>query len=122
MNRVFLSGRLTADVELKTSSSGKSYGRFSLAVDRFGKDAGADFINCTAFGRTAEVISQYTRKGDKLVASGRIQTGSYEREGRKVSTVDVVVDEVELPPKRKEEPTKADDEFMPVSDDVDLPF
>lgn len=122
MNRVCLSGRLTADVELKTSSSGKSYSRFSLAVDRLGKDAGADFINCTAFGRTAEVISQYTRKGDKIVVSGRIQTGSYERDGRKVGTFDVVVDEVELPPKRKEETKKADDEFMPVSDDVDLPF
>lgn len=121
MNRVFLSGRLTADAELKTATSGKSYSRFSLAVDRFGKDAGADFINCTAFGRTAEIISQYTHKGDKLVAAGRIQTGSYERDGRKAYTFDVVVDEVELPPKRKEEP-KQDDGFMPVPDDVDLPF
>ena len=78
MNNVSLVGRLTRDPEIKTTNSGSSYARFSIAVDRRGKDAGTDFINIVAFGKTSEFIERYFRKGQRIGINGRIQTGSYE--------------------------------------------
>lgn len=120
MNKVFLTGRVTKDIEVRNGAN-SAFARFSLAVDRRGKDAGTDFINCTAFARTAEILGQYVKKGDKLTVQGRLQSGSYEKDGVKRTTLDIIVEEMELPPKRQEtEP--ATDNFMPVPDDVDLPF
>ena len=76
MNLVVLKGRLTKDVELKSASNGTSFGKFGLAVKRdFAKDGqtNVDFFNCTAFGKTADVIAQYVHKGDGLCVKGRIQ-------------------------------------------------
>jgi single-strand DNA-binding protein len=97
MNRVVLVGRLTKDPELRTTSSGLSQTRFTLAVNR--RSAGengqreADFISCVAWRGTAEAIAKYLKKGRELAVEGRIQTGSYDaQDGTKRYTTDVVVD------------------------------
>ena len=102
MNLVVLNGRLTRDPELKFGQSGKAYSRFSIAVDRpFQSNADknsqtADFINCVAFGKTAEFIGEYFRKGRKILLNGKLQMSQYESEGKKVTTYVVVVDSVEF--------------------------
>jgi len=97
MNRVVLVGRLTKDPELRTTTSGISQTRFTLAVNR--RTAGADgqreadFINCVAWRGTAEAIAKYLKKGRELAVEGRLQTGSYDaQDGTKRYTTDVVVD------------------------------
>lgn len=96
MNVVILTGRLTRDPELKFGQSGKAYSRFSLAVDRpFSRDE-VDFINCVAFGKTAELIGEYLRKGRKAGVTGRLQMNRYEVNGEKRTSYDVIVDMVEF--------------------------
>lgn len=98
MNRVILIGRLTKDPEIRQGDT--TYGRFSLAVDR--RREGVDFINCVAFGRTADFIGKYFHKGQKMALTGRIQTGSYtNRDGKRITTTDVIADEVEFVEKRE---------------------
>lgn len=102
MNKVILMGRLTRDPDVRYSSGDGStaVARYILAVDRrFHRDgdATADFIGCVAFGRQAEFAEKYLRQGTKIAITGRIQTGSYtNREGQKVYTTDVVVEEQEF--------------------------
>ena len=103
MNKVILMGRLTRDPDVRYSAgeSGTSVARYTLAVDRrFNKrdgEATADFISCVAFGRSAEFAEKYFHQGLKVVVTGRIQTGSYtNREGQKVYTTEVVVEEQEF--------------------------
>ncbi|WP_297406788.1 single-stranded DNA-binding protein [uncultured Cetobacterium sp.] len=96
MNLVVLIGRLTRDPELKFGQSGKAYSRFSLAVDRPMKKGEADFINCVAFGKTAELIGEYLRKGRKVAINGRLQMNRYEVNGEKRTSYDVVVDSMEF--------------------------
>ena len=136
MNKVSLVGRLTRDPEVRYSQGQNStaVARFTLAVDRRFKregEANADFINCIAFGKTAEFIEKYFFKGMRLGGSGRIQTGSYtKQDGTKVYTTDVVLDEVEFVESKSQsqgaQPQSADsDGFMSITDGVDdvgLPF
>lgn len=96
MNIVTLIGRVTRDIELKYAQSGNAHCKFSLAVNRMKKDDPADFINCVAFGKTAEVVAEYVKKGHRLAVNGRIQTGSYEKDGNKVFTTDIMVSNVEF--------------------------
>ena len=102
MNKVILMGRLTRDPEVRYSAgeNALAIARYTLAVDRrFRRDgeATADFINCVSFGRTAEFAEKYFRQGLKIIVSGRIQTGSYtNRDGQKVYTTEVVVEEQEF--------------------------
>ena len=104
MNKVVLIGRLARDPEVRYSQNDTSMAiaRFSLAVDRRrsanNQDGqSADFISCVAFGRTAEFIEKYFTKGRRIGVYGHIQTGSYtNKEGAKVYTTDVVVDEAEF--------------------------
>ena len=102
MNKVILMGRLTRDPEVRYSAGENSMAiaRYTIAVDRrFKRDgeATADFIGCVAFGRQAEFAEKYFRQGIRIVVSGRIQTGSYtNRDGNKVYTTDVVVEEQEF--------------------------
>lgn len=100
MNKVQLVGRLTKDVELKTTSNQIAYCNFTLAVDRRFKDANGerqtDFINCVAWRQTAEFIGKYFRKGNRIGVCGSIQTRSYEKDGQKVFVTEVLVEEVEF--------------------------
>ena len=105
MNRVILMGRLTRDPEVRYSSGERSMAiaRYTLAVDRRGRrnqgndQQTADFIPCVAFDRAGEVAEKYFRQGMRVLVSGRIQTGSYtNRDGQKVYTTEVVVDDQEF--------------------------
>lgn len=96
MNLVVLIGRLTRDPELKFGQSGKAYSRFSLAVDRPFSKGEADFINCVAFGKTAELIGEYLRKGRKVAINGRLQMNRYEMNGEKRTSYDVLVESMEF--------------------------
>ena len=100
MNQVIISGRLTKDIELKYTTSQMAVARFSLALDRGkdkdGNDKGADFPNCVAFGRTAENLEKFSGKGLRISIIGHLQTGSYDKDGQKVYTTDVIADRVEI--------------------------
>ena len=100
MNSVALIGRLTRDPEVRYSSGSQTaVAKFTLAVNRpFAKEGeqDADFIGITCFGKTAELVERYMSKGRQVGVTGRIQTGSYEKDGRKVYTTDVIADRVEF--------------------------
>lgn len=100
MNSVELIGRLTRDPELRKAASGTSIFKFTLAVNRRFKQPGqpdADFIFCTAFGKTADIMCQYLHKGSLIGVTGRIQTGSYDnQQGQRVYTTDVIIDNFEF--------------------------
>lgn len=126
MNNVTLMGRLTRDPELKYSQAGKAYCRFTVAVNRdFNKDE-ADFINCLAFGKTAETIAEWLGKGRRIALQGRIQTGNYEnKNGEKVNTFEVVADRFEFVDSARSETSK--NQSYSNNDDVlddndDFPF
>ena len=146
MNKVILMGRLTRDPEVRYTQGDNTsaVARFTLAVDRRFKRDGdqqtADFISCVAFGKTGEFIERYCHQGTKLVVEGRIQTGSYtNKDGQKVYTTDVVVEQVEFAESkaasanneggyqaaRPEPSSAAGDGFMNIPDGVEdegLPF
>ena len=129
INKVILGGRLTADVELKTTQSGKSVCSFSLAVNRrVSQEQQTDFINCTAWGKTAEFISKYFRKGSSLCIVGNIQVRNWQdQNGNKRYATEVIVDEALFVDGKNEVASaeKADEpNFVEVDpDDLDsLPF
>lgn len=98
LNKVELLGRICNEINLRyTQNSNTAVARFSLAVDRnYQKDKNnkeTDFINIVAFGKNAEFIQKYFQKGSQIVIVGRIQTGSYEKDNKKVYTFDVVAEE-----------------------------
>ncbi len=95
VNRVFLIGRLTKDVEVRTTTTGKNVGSFTLAVDKSTGD-GADFFDCVAWEKTADLLSQYTGKGSKIHVEGSLQQRSWDDKdsGAKRSKVEVVVRDV----------------------------
>lgn len=92
MNNVALIGRLTNDPDVRKTPEGKTIARYTLAVDRRGKDKGADFIRCVAFDNGADFADRYLNKGTKIAVSGSIHTDSYtNRENQKVYTTEVIV-------------------------------
>ena len=94
LNKVILGGRLTSEPELKTTPQGTSVATFGIAVNRRGKDAQADFINCQAWRQTAEFISKYFSKGSAICITGSIQTRTWEdKNGGKRYATEVNVDE-----------------------------
>ena len=132
MNKFNGIGRLTRDPDIRyanTPNVQTCVARYTLAIDRRGKDAGADFISCVAFGKSGEFVEKYLHKGMKIAVSGRIQTGSYTKEGQKFYTTDVIVEEhyfVESRNTAEPAPSAADaDGFMEIPDgvtDEGLPF
>ena len=145
MNKVILIGRLTRDPDVRYSQGTEpmAIARYTLAVDRRGRrdansDQTADFISCVAFGRNGEFAEKYLRQGTKIAVTGRIQTGSYtNKDGNKVYTTDVVVEEHEFVESKgandggshqaadRPEPSSASAEgFMSIPEGIenDLPF
>ena len=138
MNKVILMGRLTRDPEVRYTQgdNAMAIARYSLAVDRrFKRDGGpdADFINCVAFGKSGEFAEKYLKKGTKIAVVGRIQTGSYtNKDGQKVYTTDVVVEEQEFAESKnsgssdnnQSAPANKNTDFMSIPDGIDeeLPF
>lgn len=138
MNNVSLIGRLTADPELKTTPSGLSYVRCSLAVDRTfvrkSEERQADFINILAWRKTAEFICRYFGKGQRIALTGRIQTGSYtDKDGGKRYTFEVVAENVEFCEAKKDSgvvsvevdttpPESTNNGSVTLPNEEDLPF
>lgn len=138
MNKVILIGRLTRDPEVRYTQgdNAMAIARYSLAVDRRFKRDGepdADFINCVAFGKSGEFAEKYLKKGTKIAVIGRIQTGSYtNKDGQKVYTTDVVVEEQEFAESKnsgssdnnQSAPANKNTDFMSIPDSIDeeLPF
>lgn len=143
MNTIILIGRLTRDVETSTTQSGTTVARYTLAVDRRGKDAQTDFIPCVAFNKSAEFAQRWLRKGLKICVRGELQTGSYtDKDGNRRNTYNVVVAEhdfcekanaaqdappfapVNAPAPRSAQNNAAFDGFMAIPDGIqeELPF
>ena len=137
MNKVILMGRLTKDPEIRYSQGENTtcIARYTLAVDRKFKQEGqpnADFINCIAFGKLGEFAEKYLHEGVKIAVVGRIQTGSYtNKDGQKVYTTDVVVEEQEFCESKSQsnsqpQPAQSNDNsWMSIPDNLDdssLPF
>lgn len=149
MNKTILIGRLTRDPDVRYTKTSKgdnmAIARYNLAIGRKGKDAGTDYISCVAFGKQGEFAEKYLRQGIKVAITGHIQTGSYtNKDGQKVYTTDVVVEEHEFCESKNSEntqpaanvnpnndthtennqPSAPNDSFMDVPDDIlnDLPF
>ena len=144
MNKVILMGRLTRDPEVRYSQgeNATAVARYTLAVDRRynrnNDEQSADFINCVAFGRNGEFAEKYLRKGTKIAATGRIQTGSYtNKDGVRVYTTEVVIEEQEFAESKNNSSNNAGsssdstpsydsagDGFMNIPDGIDeeLPF
>lgn len=120
MNQVVLTGNLTRDPELKYSASGGAYTRFTIAVSREYKKDETDFISCTAFNKTAELIGEYTAKGSKLGVVGRLQQDTYEKDGKKQSKTGVIVDRVEFLSKIEKNRNKS--ETIEIDNDDEFPF
>ncbi len=129
MNRVIMCGRLTKDPEVRytTGDSPKAVAKFSLAVDRqFKKDgkSEADFFNAVAFGKTAEHLEKYWRKGMRMLLEGQLQNDHYkDRDGRTQYAEQIVVDRVEFVEKKEQPAAPANDGFIPAPDeDEGIPF
>ena len=137
MNKVILIGRLTRDPEIRYSQGATqtAIGSFSLAVDRRFKRDGepdADFFECTAFGKQAEFVERYLKKGTKMVVVGRLQNDNYtNKEGQKVYRTRIMVDELEFAESKatsgdngKPAPKTDSDGFMNIPEGIDeeLPF
>jgi single-strand DNA-binding protein len=135
MNKCILIGRLVKDPDIRYSQGQEpmAIARYTLAVDRAIKkdrEQTADFISCVAFGKNGEFAEKYLHKGTKIAIEGRIQTGSYEKDGHKVYTTDIVVEHHEFCESRNASGTSGNsapdaDGFVNVPDSVDdeaLPF
>lgn len=141
MNKAILMGRLTRDPEVRYSQtdSNMAIAKFSLAVDRRYKKQGdtvtADFFNCSAFGKQAEFVEKYLKKGIKVVVTGRIQNDNYtNKDGQKVYSVQIMVEELEFAESKSNDKSQEEDSkqmgepdadgFINISDGIDssLPF
>lgn len=124
MNLVILMGRLTRDPEVSSSTSGTTFARYSIAVDRKFKregEADADFFNCTSFGKQAEFVEKYLKKGTKIVVSGEIQNNNYtNKDGQKVYDVRIMVHDVEFA-ESKSSDSKTETKSKDVTDFLNIP-
>lgn len=120
MNKVVLIGRLTRDPELRYTSSNIPSARFSLAVDRpFQNQNGereTDFINIVVWRKQAENVSKYISKGSLVAVEGRIQTGSYEKDGQRIYTTDVVADNVQFLESKSQSQNRVQDDNLTPAD------
>lgn len=95
MNSVFLTGNCAGEMKLKATQTGLTICEFTIAQNR-GKEKAVNFFNCTAFGKTAEFLSQYAAKGSKLAISGELRQETWEKEGKTQSRVKIIIDRAEL--------------------------
>lgn len=132
MNKVILMGRLTRDPEIRypQDPEAAAVGRFSLAVDRRFKKDETDFFNCVCFGRQAEFVEKYLKKGIKMLITGRVENNNYtDRDGQKVYAVQIMVEEMEFAESKaannEQKPAPGvGDGFMNIPDGIEeeLPF
>lgn len=142
MNKAVIVGRLVRDPDVRALSDGKTVSKFTVAVDRRFKNKNgekeADFIQVVTFGKTAEFVAEYVKKGNMVSVAGKITTGSYEKEGRKIYTTEITADEVNSIGSKKDNQAGTDSEsqqqdsklsamdldevFSLMADDDDIPF
>ena len=136
LNKVILGGRMTADPELKQTPQGVSVTSFSVAVNRRGKDAQTDFINCVAWRQTAEFICKYFKKGSSICISGSVQTRTWnDQQNNKRYATEIVADEAYFVDAKADAPmgsfgggdaptfqVQESAKFEDVASDDDLPF
>ena len=135
INNVTLIGRVVRDIEVKTTNSGKSVASFALAVDGYGKDADASFIDCVAWNKAAELLAEYAPKGKQIGITGRLQTRIWEKDDIKRKATEVIIDQFQLLSDAKsggnnaapateryaeEDTKKASQSAKSVADDIDL--
>lgn len=125
MNKTIISGRITKDIELRRTNGGQAVTSFTLAVNRGFKSADgveADFISCTAWGKTAELLEKYCGKGSHILIEGRINTRNYEgKDGNKVFVTEVQAERVEfLDSKKDREETSKGNDFDTAFASVDV--
>lgn len=120
MNKVFLIGNITKDIELRQSNSGKFVVEFSVAInngkDQQGNELPADFVNCTAWNKTAEVLSKYATKGTKVGIEGAMKTQTWvDQQGNNRYKTYVLVDRVELlsRPQQQQQPQQVANQYEP---------
>lgn len=135
MNKVIISGRTTADIELKATQTGKSVATFTVAVDTgYGENKQTAFLDVIAWEKMAELVSQYVHKGNKVLICGRLQTRNWEdKDGKKRKATEIVANEIEFIEAKKDGATPAAEprEAKPnwkeeaekyIENDEDLPF
>ena len=135
LNKVILGGRMTADPELKQTPQGVSVTSFSIAVNRRGKDAQTDFINCVAWRQTADFICRFFKKGSSICISGSVQTRTWnDQQNNKRYATEIVADEAYFVDSKADAPagsfssdapafqTQENARFEEVASDDDLPF
>ena len=116
LNNTVLIGRLTRDIEAKTTTSGKEVANFSLAVNGYNDEV--SFIDCVAFGKTVEILAKYTQKGKQLGVNGRLQQRSYNaKDGTKRYATEVIVNSVQLLGGKTDEQPRADVAPVDIPDD-----
>ena len=126
MNKWIGAGRITKDIELQTGKSGSEYAKFTVAVNRRKDKNGetkADFIDCTAFGKTAAFVAKYFKKGDGIVVDGALESDTYEaKDGTKRTKWIIRVEEVEFPQGGKKQTEQAVTNQFGDVDPKDIPF
>ena len=142
MNTWIGMGRLTKDPRISTYGDNKKMARFTLACDRRGRQEEgqqtADFVPCVCYGKTADFVDGYLRQGTKIVVTGSVMTGSFEKDGQKVYTTDILASQIEFAESKRADTSggqadgietpkaekKQDDGFMNIPDGIteDLPF
>ena len=127
MNKVILAGRLTRDAEIRNADSDKKIARCTLAINktfkRENEEQTADFINLVAFKNKADFLEKFGKKGTKFIVIGRIQSGSYEKNGTRIYTTDVIIDQIEFAESKNTSGVGADEEYAEVPEGFEgLPF
>ena len=127
MNKVILVGRLTKDAEIRNASSDKKVARCTLAVNRTyrreDEEQSADCINLVSFKNQADFLEKYGKKGIKFIVTGRIQTGSYEKDGTRIFTTDVIVEQLEFAESKNSSGIESEEEYAEVPEGFEgLPF
>lgn len=133
MNKVIMMGRLTRDPEVSSSTSGTTFARYSIAVDRKFKTEGqpeADFFNCTSIGKQGEFVEKYLKKGMKVLITGRMQNDSYtNKDGQKVYSTKIITEEIEFTESKRDGQTEqrtenTNNDFLSIPDGLieELPF
>lgn len=125
MNKALLMGRLTRDPETRYTKDQLAVTRYTLAVNRKGKDQGADFIDCVAFGKAGEFAEKYFHKGQQIAVAGRLQVRDWEdKTGTKRRSTEVIIEEQHFAEAKAQQPQpKKEPAFYPAEiEDCDLPF
>lgn len=125
LNKCILIGRMTKDIEIRHTNSGKAVGTFTIAINNgYGENQTTDFINCVAWEKKAEFIQNWFGKGRMIVLVGRITTRTWESEdGQKKYATEVIVNEVSFAGEKREDvSTDSMGDFTPVDNDEDLPW